>query len=198
MKHLLKATANALALAVVVPGWVVYWLQARVVGVERAFAGWSQAWALVPGMSGVYLRRAFYRLTLARCERDACLGFGTIFSHSTAEIGRAVYVGSYCLLGDVTLEDDVLLASFVSVANGTAQHGIERVDIPIREQPGVWPRVTIGTGSWIGERAVVLANVGRHAVVGAGAVVIDPIPDYAVAVGVPAKVVRRRGVEKAE
>jgi hypothetical protein len=76
--------------------------------------------------------------------------------------------------------------------NGGSQHGIERLDLPVREQPGTWPRVTIGRDSWIGDRAVVLADVGRHCVIGAGSVVTRPLPDYAIAVGVPAKVVRFR------
>lgn len=198
MKRILKSTANVLALAAVLPAVVGYRLGASLLGRQTAFVGWSQALALLPGLTGVYLRRAFYRLTLPRCDEDACISFGTIFSHPTAEIGRAVYVGAYCSLGDVTLEDDVLLASFVSVANGAAQHGIERLDVPIREQPGQWPRVTIGCDTWIGQRAVVLANVGRHCVIGAGAVVTEPIPDYAIAVGVPAKVVRSRMEESGE
>jgi acetyltransferase-like isoleucine patch superfamily enzyme len=101
-------------------------------------------------------------------------------------------VGPYCCLGEVTLEDDVLLGSHVSITNGAAQHGIERLDIPIREQPGTWPRVTIGKDSWIGDRAVVMADVGKHCVIGAGSVVTTPIPDYAIAVGVPARVIRFR------
>jgi acetyltransferase-like isoleucine patch superfamily enzyme len=140
----------------------------------------------------VYLRRAFYSLVFPRCGADCCLGFGTVFSHPTAEVGRTVYVGPYGCLGEVTLEDDVLIGSHVSITNGAAQHGTERLDIPIREQPGVWPRVTIGRDTWIGDRAVVLADVGRHCVIGAGSVVTRPVPDYAIAVGVPAKVVRYR------
>ena len=131
-------------------------------------------------------------MALPRCDRDACISFGTIFSHPTAEIGRTVYVGAFCCLGDVTLENDVLLGSHVSVANGGRQHGIERLDVPIREQPGQWPRITIGRDTWIGDRAVVLANVGRHCVIGAGSVVTQAVPDYAIAAGVPAKVVRYR------
>ena len=57
---------------------------------------------------------------------------------------------------------------------------------------GVWPRVTIGRDTWIGDRAIVQADVGKHCVIGAGAVVTKPIPDLAVAVGVPARVVRYR------
>jgi acetyltransferase-like isoleucine patch superfamily enzyme len=52
--------------------------------------------------------------------------------------------------------------------------------------------VTVGQDTWIGDRALVLADVGQHCVIGAGAVVTKPIPDYAIAVGVPAKVVRFR------
>lgn len=86
----------------------------------------------------------------------------------------------------------MLISSHVSIPSGGKQHGIDRLDLPIREQPGIWSRVTIGRDSWIGDRAVVLADVGRHCVIGAGSVVTEPIPDYAVAVGVPAKVVRFR------
>ena len=117
---------------------------------------------------------------------------GPSFRHPTAEIGNNVYIGVYCCLGDVTLEDDVLIASHVSIANGGRQHGIERLDIPIREQPGVWPRITIGRDSWIGDRAVVLADVGQQCVIGAGSVVTKSIPDLAIAVGVPAHLVQWR------
>lgn len=51
----------------------------------------------------------------------------------------------------------------------------------------------IGEGSWVGEAAVLAADVGRQTVVGAGAVVTRPLPDRVIAVGVPARVARRRG-----
>jgi len=192
MKALLKSLANGLGLLLVLPAYLGFRLGALAFGPGQAFPGWSQALSLIPGLTGVYLRRSFYRLVFPRCGAGACLSFGTIFSHPTAEIGRKVYVGPYGCLGDVNLEDDVLLGSHVSVMNGGGQHGIERLDIPIREQPGEWPRVTIGEDTWIGDRAIVLANVGKHCVIGAGSVVNKPIPDYAIAVGVPAKVVRYR------
>ncbi len=192
MKPLLKTVVNGLALILVLPCFSVFWAGSVVMGRPQAFAGWSQAFSLIPGLCGVYLRRAFYRYVFPRCAADACLSFGTVFSHPTAEVGRSVYVGLYCILGDVILEDDVLIGSHVSVMNGGAQHGIERLDIPIREQPGKWPRITIGKDTWIGDRAVVLADIGKHCVIGAGAVVCSPIPDYAIALGVPARIVRYR------
>lgn len=174
------------------PAWACYRVQAAVFGGQRVFPGWSQAFSLVPGHCGVYLRRAFYRLVLRSVGDGAWISFGTIFSHAGAQIGRTVYVGAYCVLGDVTLEDNVLLGSQVSIINGSKQHGIERLDVPVREQPGDWPRVTIGEDTWIGDRAVVMADVGRHCIVGAGAVVIKPVPDYAIVVGNPARIVRFR------
>jgi acetyltransferase-like isoleucine patch superfamily enzyme len=192
MKRVVKGMVRALALVAVLPCFLGYRLSCLALGAVRAFPGWSQLFSLVPGLTGVYLRHAFYQLALPRCGEDACLGFGTVFSHPAVEIGRTVYIGPFCCFGQVTLEDDVLVGAHVSITNGAAQHGTDRLDIPIREQPGVWPRVTIGRDSWIGDRAVVMADVGQHCVIGAGAVVTAPIPDYAIAVGVPARVVRYR------
>ena len=192
MNALLKKLASVVATILVLPAYLLFCLSRLALGTSRAFPGWSQLFSLIPGLTGEYLRRAFYRLVLPDCGRDSCLSFGTVLSHASAEIGRRVYVGPYCSIGDVTLEDDVLVGSHVSITNGSAQHGFERVDVPIREQPGRWPRVTIGRDSWIGDRAVVMADVGRHAVVGAGSVVTRPVPDFAVVVGVPAKVIRFR------
>lgn len=192
MKNIAKTLADGLALVIVFPALAIYFASRSVLG-DRAFAGWSQGLALLPGMTGAYLRRAFYRGTLRRCDSGCHVSFGTTFSHSGAELGRNVYVGNYCSLGDVTLGDDVLVASHVSIINGGRQHGIDRLGPPIREQSGLWTRVSIGRDSWIGERAVVMADVGDHCVIGAGSVVTRPIPDRAIAVGCPARIIRYRG-----
>lgn len=192
MKRIIKQFVELLVTLVVLPAVWACWIGIRVAGPDRGFAGWSQLFSLFPGLTGVFLRRAFYRLVLPRCGTDCCLTFGTTISHPTARIGDRVYVGAHCSLGDVELEDDVLLASHVSVMNGSQQHGIERLDVPIREQAGVFVPVCIGRDSWIGERSVIAANVGRHCIIGAGSVVTKPIPDFAIAVGVPAKVIRFR------
>jgi acetyltransferase-like isoleucine patch superfamily enzyme len=158
----------------------------------RVFPGFSQAISLLPGVTGEFVRRAFYRLVLPECGAAACISFGTVFSHPTACVGRNVYIGIGCMIGDVTLEDDVLVGSHVSIINGRRQHSIERLDVPVREQVGVYPRVTIGADTWIGDRAIVTCDVGRHCVVGAGAVVVKPVPDFAIVAGNPARVVGDR------
>ena len=192
MKSFAKTLARGCCAVLVLPMTLCYFATASVQGRDRAFRSASEWMSLLPGTMGVYLRFAFYRQVLQQCETDACVSFGTVFSHAGLKLGRSVYIGNHCSIGDVTLEDDVLLASHVSIMNGSNQHGTSRLDVPVREQPGIFDPVTIGKDTWVGERAVVTADVGRHCIVGAGAVVTKPVPDYAIVVGVPAKVVGDR------
>src|SRR5437762_14310024 len=76
MKTMFKSLANGLTLLLVLPCFLAYRMAALVLGPQKAFAGWSQAYGLVPGQLGVYLRRPFYLLTLPRCSTDACLNIG--------------------------------------------------------------------------------------------------------------------------
>jgi virginiamycin A acetyltransferase len=192
MTGVLKFLAETCALVIIFPPVVLFYGSRAIFGANRALPGWSQALSLLPGLTGTYLRRAFYRQVFRRCGSGAWISFGTVFSHPGCSVGRNAYVGVYCCLGEVTLEDDVLIGSHVSITNGSRQHGTDRLDLPVREQPGDWPHVTIGRDTWIGDRAVVMADVGAHCVVGAGSVVTKPVPDYAVAVGNPARIVRYR------
>jgi len=192
MKRFAKKLIRLICAVSVLPAVLIYRLQASLVGPDRIFCGWSQLFSLLPGLTGIHLRHAFFRATIRECREDACISFGTIFSHPDVAIGKTVYIGNYCSIGNVTIEDDVLIASHVSIMNGCRQHGTERLDIPLREQPGHYEPVTIGCDSWIGERATVAASIGRHCIIGAGSLVLSPIPDYSVAVGVPARVIRDR------
>lgn len=91
----------------------------------------------------------------------------------------------------------VVLGAHVLTANGVYisdnLHGYQDVTTPILRQPirqnGM---VEIGDGSWIGHNACILGvRIGRHCVVGANAVVTRDLPDYSVAVGAPAIIIRR-------
>jgi acetyltransferase-like isoleucine patch superfamily enzyme len=192
MKHIAKTILNICCGMLVLPAVLIYRLQSALCCAEQIFPGWSQLFSLLPGKTGVYLRHAFFRQTMKCCGSDSCISFGTIFSHPSTSIGRTVYVGNYCSIGDVTIEDDVLVASHVSIMNGCHQHGTESLEIPLREQTGRYEPVTIGRDSWIGERATITANVGRHCIIGAGSLVLTPVPDYSIAVGVPARILRDR------
>jgi virginiamycin A acetyltransferase len=192
MRELAKVTLQALATIAALPALLSYAIKRPLLGTDRALEGSTQGLALVPGLLGVYIRRAFLRQTLAHCDRTASVHFGTLFSQAGARLEANVYVGPGCHLGLVHLERDVLLAAGVHVPSGGETHGIDRLDVSIREQEGRRTPVRIGEGTWVGSGAIILADVGRHSVIAAGAVVTRPVPDYAIAAGVPARVIRDR------
>jgi acetyltransferase-like isoleucine patch superfamily enzyme len=109
-------------------------------------------------------------------------------------------IGDRCLIGkgsgivtheSIELGDDIFTGHYVYITDSS--HGYADVDTPIGAQFGEVRPVRIGDGSWLGHGTVVLpgADIGRHVAVGAGSVVIGTLPDFSIAVGSPARVVRR-------
>lgn len=192
MREALKAAVHALAWVAVTPSVISYRVRARVLGPDRALEGSTQAWGVVPGLIGQYLRRAFLTRTLSHCARTATIEFGTLLSSASASIGDRAYIGPRCHLGWAIIERDALLAAGVHVPSGARTHGIDDPSIPIRDQPIVKSPVRIGAGAWIGSAAIVMADVGPDSVIAAGAVVAKPIPARTIAGGVPARVLRHR------
>jgi len=192
MKWVVKLLARTVCVILVLPVVLVYQCSRLLLGTRRAFQGASQRMSRPAGVCGDYLRQAFYALTLDRCAWDVCISFGTIFSDPRARIGRGTYIGAYCCLGWVDLGERVLLASGVHVPSGAGQHRFDDPDASIKDQGGQLQCVRIGADAWIGERGVVMADVGRGCVIGAASVVTRPIEDDAVAVGSPARVIRKR------
>jgi acetyltransferase-like isoleucine patch superfamily enzyme len=192
MRERIKAAARAAATIAILPQLVSFKVRAAFVGDNRALTGSSQLLSLVPGLVGQYLRRAFLaRVLRGGCATSAAIEFGTLFSQVEARVDEHVYVGPRCHLGHVHLERGVLLAAGVHVPSGPHTHGMDP-SAPIHDQPGSLRMVRVGAGSWIGSNAVVLADVGRNTIVGAGAVVTHALPDNVIAAGVPARVVKRR------
>lgn len=108
-------------------------------------------------------------------------------------------IGNGCMIGhfnhiyatnSITIEDNVLTADKVYISDNI--HGYEDISTPILNQPIIQKKpVTIGEGSWIGENACIIGcTIGKHCVIGANAVVTHDIPDYSVAVGAPARVIK--------
>ena len=113
---------------------------------------------------------------------------------------RVVTIGDRCLLGkgsaivghfSIEIGDDVWTGHNVYITD--QNHGYEDLDLPISKQTMPERKVVIGDGSWLGYGAVVLpgAHIGRHVAVGANSVVTGVLPDRCVAVGVPARPIRR-------
>jgi virginiamycin A acetyltransferase len=191
----LKALVRAVALVLVSPLLVSYWLRALVLGRDRALMGSSQTLSLLPGLLGQYLRRAFYGRVLAHCHPTATIEFGVLFSKADARIEENVYIGPRSHIGLVDIGRESLLGAGVHVTSGSQTHGFGDLGLPLREQPGTTVRVRIGAGAWVGSAAVVMADVGRDTIVGAGAVVTKPLPDRVIAAGVPARIIRNRPAE---
>lgn len=188
----IKTLARGIAAMAASPLIVSFRIRSAILGHDRALEGSTQLLALVPGLAGQYLRRAFLMRTLAYCDRSAAIEFGTLFSATATRIEKNVYIGPRCHIGLAHFEGDVLIGPGVHVPSGPNTHGTADVARSIREQPGSRTVVRIGTGAWIGSAAVVMADVGRNTVVGAGAVVTRPLPVGVVAAGVPARIIRSR------
>lgn len=113
---------------------------------------------------------------------------------------RVVVIGDRCLIGrgsslvghrSIEIGDDVWTGHNVHITD--MNHGYENLDEPISRQNMAEMPVRIGSGSWLGHNTVVLPGVtiGKHVVVGAGSIVTRDLPDFSVAVGAPARVIRR-------
>jgi acetyltransferase-like isoleucine patch superfamily enzyme len=126
------------------------------------------------------------------------LSAGVSPAHDLGE-EAVVRIGDRCLIGKgsgivgherIEIGDDVFTGHHVYITD--ANHGYEDPRLPIGQQFAPARPVRIGAGSWLGHGAIVLpgACIGRHVVVGAGSVVTGELPDFCVAVGNPARVVR--------
>jgi len=95
-------------------------------------------------------------------------------------------------MGEIIVEDDVMFASNVNMTDGL--HGYQHVDEPYKyhDMFRIEP-ITVKKGCWIGQNVVILPGVtiGELAIVGANSVVTKSIPDRCIAVGAPAKVIKK-------
>ena len=118
-----------------------------------------------------------------RLDENANLGFNCeIFSANSVRIGKNVLMAAYCYL-----------------VGGT--HTFSRTDIPMLFQEREARGITVGDNAWLGAHVVVFdgTNIGKECVIGAGAMVNGDIPDWQIAVGIPAKPIKdRRDLAKNE
>jgi acetyltransferase-like isoleucine patch superfamily enzyme len=176
----------------VLPFFLSYKIKSLFIGEDRAFALLSQTFSILPGLTGEYARKEIYRLTLNECASDCTISFGTIFSHSDCSIKEGVYIGANCMIGKVDIGKDVLIGSNVDILSGKHQHSIENVDVPIRLQKGAFKKISIGEDTWIGNHSVIMDDIGKGCIIGAGSVVTQTINAYSVVAGNPAKVIKER------
>jgi acetyltransferase-like isoleucine patch superfamily enzyme len=152
-----------------------------------------------------------YPPTTIMNERFIRIGAGTMIgSHVALSAGMVpgqecvtdpvVSIGDRCLIGrgsgivghlSIDIGDDVWTGHHIYITD--QNHGYDDPDVPISRQVQPERPVRIGSGSWIGHGAVILpgSDIGRNVVIGANSVVSGVIPDHSVAVGAPARVIKR-------
>ncbi len=113
------------------------------------------------------------------------------------EVGENTNIGTCCLIhseSSVKLGRNILIAAYTYLVGG-GNHDFLRIDIPIIAQPSVnLGGIVIQDNVWLGARVTVLdgVTVGSGTVVGAAALVNKNLPEFVVAAGVPARVIKRR------
>lgn len=116
------------------------------------------------------------------------------------DIGENVCISGHCTITAslrVTIEDQVLIARYVYISDHT--HNYSDTNIPIKNQGITNPSpVTIKTGAWIGQGAVICPGVtiGKNSVVAANSMVRKNVPDYTVVAGSPAEIIKSIAEEK--
>jgi acetyltransferase-like isoleucine patch superfamily enzyme len=163
-------------------------------GIEReaVFSFWGQTFALVPGLPGVFLRRAFYQLTLDSCADSFYVGFGAFFSHRQSIVEERVYIGPYSIVGSSRLRRGCLIGSRSGIISGAHLHDAVDADgTRIPTDPRRLRQVEIGENAWLGEGCLIMADIGHGATVAAGSVVSNAVPPAVVVAGNPARFVRR-------
>jgi acetyltransferase-like isoleucine patch superfamily enzyme len=114
----------------------------------------------------------------------------------TIRLDDAVNVSGFCRIGSeapIHIGKSTLIAAFCYI--GPGNHRFDRCDIPLIEQGMDPPKgIVIGDNAWIGTHSTILdgARIGHGAVIGAHSLVKGTIPDFAIAAGVPARVIKLR------
>ncbi|HJZ05772.1 MAG TPA: acyltransferase [Patescibacteria group bacterium] len=135
------------------------------------------------------IRKLFYRLAGIKLEGTIHM-FARFYDPKNISIGTDSIIGDHAFLDGrdaLTIGNHVDIASQVTIYN--SEHDINSDTFHATVAP-----VEIGDYSFIGPRAIILPGVkiGRGAVVAAGAVVTKDVPDFAIAGGVPAKIIGER------
>ena len=114
---------------------------------------------------------------------------------SKIKIGDNCYIGynnTFLAGGNITLEDGVLMASNILISSENHSINPESPDYYMNQKLSCAP-IIVGEGTWIGEKVSILSGVtiGKKCVIGAGSIVTKDIPDCSIAVGSPAKVIKK-------
>lgn len=123
IKKALNRICQLIVLPLVIPCKLEEWCMSR--HAETVFHTCTHIVALLPGLPGMFLRRAFYSLTLESCSTECSIGIGALFTHRNVTVVKPVYIGNYSMIGAAHLGEHCLLASRVSILSGKTLHTLD-------------------------------------------------------------------------
>lgn len=189
---LAKRALDAITAAEVQPLVASFAVRRRLIGAERAYLELSERAARWPGIHGERRRMALHRAMGADIGPRAILKLGCVLKRPPVSIGALTVVGYYAQLQHVSIGAHCLIGDFVILVDGRRQHNIDRLDVPLYRAGGSVRQGRVGDGCMVGVSSVIMADLGDHVVVGAGTIVTEPVDDYQIVVGNPARVVGDR------
>jgi len=147
----------------------------------------------VPFSVGCKFRRAVYHQLLPSIAPNAILHYGVKIEDRRTVLGKDIWISNGCYLDYVIVADHVLIGPNAILLSGGKHHNTDRIDIPVKLQGnGIKQPIKIDRGAWIGAGAIIMADVGHDAIVGAGSIVTKEVPPYGVVAGNPARIIRMR------
>ncbi len=188
----MKSIFTSICTVLIFPLYLCFRMFSFIADKNALFSSFAQFLSLIPGKTGSYLRNSFYHLVMTKCDHGVVISFGSLFSQLDTEIGQGVYIGPQCNIGTCKIGENCLLGSGVHILSGKQQHAISSLDTPIKDQGGKLTKIEIGDDCWIGNGAIIMANVGRQSIVAAGAVVVSPVEERVIVAGNPAAVIKNR------
>ena len=141
-------------------------------------------------------RKILCKHIFKRCGRNINIEQGAYFGNGKGiEIEDNSGIGINCkIYNSVKIGNHVMMGPEVMILG--VNHKNDRLDIPMGLHCSIPTRpLIIGNDVWIGARVLILGNaqrIGNGAIIGGGAVVTKPVPDYAIVGGNPAKIIKYR------
>lgn len=153
---------------------------------------------------------------LLRGSLDIVIGNRTLIEHNSTlynidkflnkDYFGKILIGNNCYINhdfnitcanSVTVEDDVTIAYNVSIFDN--MHGSDPIIGNYNKQPLIVKNsIIVGQGSWVGANCFIMSSIGKGCIIGANSVVTKSIPDYCMAVGNPARVIKKYDFEAKE
>lgn len=199
MKTIFKKLIKLLFRLFALPFFIWLSLNSLLRGRDQAFQAMSQLLSVIPGILGIYLRAAFYRLACPGTSDEISIGFLSLLSHRDTVIEKGVYIGPQCNIGKCRIGADTMLGSGVHILSGNKQHNFEDIDTPMQQQGGQYQRVSIGRDCWLGNCAVVMADVADHSIIAAASLVTKAITEtHSICAGNPAKFIKSRLIQQSK